>query len=184
MIIVPSIDKNTKRRLTVILAATCAVLQLAIAPNLPLVGGRAKFMLILAALLAQLFGGRYGTVSGFLCGLFFDFCSTSPLGLMAFFLTVCSYVLGMEVRNKLADDTSISLTQFSVAAFAVSNAYALALVLLGGAGFFEALFARALPTAAITIACYLPFVMILSRNRQGFTLSSRRGSPSRPGRLR
>ena len=166
MIIVPSIDKNTKRRLTVILAATCAVLQLAIAPNLPL------------------FGGRYGTVSGFLCGLFFDFCSTSPLGLMAFFLTVCSYVLGMEVRNKLADDTSISLTQFSVAAFAVSNAYALALVLLGGAGFFEALFARALPTAAITIACYLPFVMILSRNRQGFTLSSRRGSPSRPGRLR
>lgn len=179
-----SIDKNTKRRLTATLAAICAILQLAIAPNLPFFGGRANFMLILAALLAQLFGGRYGTVSGFLCGLFFDFCSTNPLGLMACFLTVCSYVLGMEVRNKLADDTRISLAQFSVAALAVSGAYALALVLLGGTGFLEAIFMRALPTAIITIACYLPFVMILSRNRQGFTLSPRRSSPSRPGRLR
>lgn len=179
-----SIDKNTKRRLTVTLAVTCAILQLAIAPNLPFFGGRANFMLILAALFAQLFGGRYGTVSGFLCGLFFDFCSTSPLGLMALFLTVCSYVLGREVRNKLADDTSISLTQFSIAALAVSSAYALALVLLGGAGFFEALLMRALPTAIITVICYVPFVMVLSRNRGGFTLLSRRTISSRPNRLR
>lgn len=176
------IDKNTKRRLTLVLTLICAVLQLAIAPNLPFFSGRANFMLILSALMAQLFGGRYGTVAGFLSGLFFDFCSTSPLGLMALLLTISSYVLGYEVRNKLNDGTKVSITQFSIASFAVSGAYALALVMVERAGFLEAIFMRALPTAVITIICYLPFLMILSRNRGGFTLSSSRG-PGRSSRL-
>ena len=169
-----AIDKNTKKRLTIILSVICALLQLVIAPNLSFFGGRANFMLILAALLAQLVGGSYGTIAGFLCGLFFDFCSTSPLGLMALLLTISSFVLGMEVRNKLNDDTSVSVTQFAVCALAVSGAYALALVMVEGACFLEALFMRALPTAIITVICYLPFVNILSRNRGGFTLSSNR----------
>lgn len=173
------IDKNTRKRLTAVLAIICCVLQLSIAPNLPFFGGRANFMLIYAALMAQLFGGRYGVIAGFLAGLFFDFCSTSPIGLMALLLTVCAYVLGYEVRNKLADDLSVSVTQFSIAALAVSAAYALALVLVEDAGFFQALFMRALPTAIITVICYLPFVSILSRNRTNFTVSPRRGGSNR-----
>lgn len=169
-----TIDKNTKKRLTIILSVVCAVLQLSLTPNISFFGGRANFMLILSALLAQLVGGTYGTVAGFLCGLFFDFCSTSPLGLMALLLTISSYVLGMEVRNKLNDDPRISITQFATVAAAVSTAYALALVMVEGAGFIEALFVRALPTAIFTVICYLPFVTVLSRNRGGFTLSSNR----------
>lgn len=175
----PAVDKNTKRHTTVALAVICVLLQLIIAPNVSFFGGTINFMLIFSALIAQFIGGRYGTVAGFCAGLFFDFCSTNPLGLMAFLLTGSSYVLGMEVRNKLNDDTSVSITQFSFAAFAVSGVYALALVMVEHAGFIEALFMRALPTAIVTIICYLPFVTVLSRNRAGFTLSTRRSNKLR-----
>ena len=171
-----NIDKNTKKRLTTTLAVICVPLQLVIAPNLPIISGYANFMLILSALYAQLFGGRYGVIAGFLCGLFFDFCSTNPLGLMALLLTVSSYLLGMEVRNKLNDDPSVSITQFSVVAVAVSVAYSLVLVMLESVGIIEALFLRALPTAVVTVIFYVPFVHILSRNRGGFTLSSNRSN--------
>lgn len=166
------IDKNTKKRLTITLSVICVLLQLILAPNIPLFEGRINFMLILSALLAQLVGGRYGTIVGFLAGLFYDFCSTGPLGLMALLLTVSSYVLGMEVRNKLNDDPSVSITQFAIATSAVCVAYALALVMVENVSILGAIFIRALPSAIVTVICYLPFVTVLSRNRGGFTLTS------------
>ena len=171
-----TVDKNTKKRLTVILTVICVLLQLVLAPNIPLLEGRINFMLILSALLAQLVGGRYGTIAGFLSGLFYDLCATSPLGLMALLLTVSSYVLGIEVRNKLNDDPSVSITQFSIAAAAVCGAYALALVMVEGTGIIGALFIRALPSALATIVCYLPFVTILSKGRGGFNLATGRSA--------
>ena len=45
-------DRNARRRITVILAVVCCVLQLALAPNVGIGNGRINFMLVLAACIA------------------------------------------------------------------------------------------------------------------------------------
>ena len=103
-----------------------------------------------------------------LSGLFFDLCTTGPIGLMALLTTVASYLLGMEVRNKIATDGFRTIVDFAIAAFAVSLVYHLMMIVLGdGVSVFDALFLRTLPTVLLTVIAYLPFVLILSHRDGG-----------------
>lgn len=157
-------DKNRDTRSTVVLAVICGVLQLALAPNLGLGNGRANFALIFSACMALHTGGTRGVVAGFAAGLFFDLSTTGPVGLMAFCLTVSSYLLGFEGRNRMSGDLAASLALFSAAALSVSLVYHLAMLLVGQASsIVDVLVFRTLPTAALTIAFFLPFAYYFSR---------------------
>ncbi len=176
-------DKNRDTRSTALLALLCAVLQLALAPNVGLGNGHANFALVFTACVALSLGGRRGVICGFLAGLFFDLSTTGPIGLMAFCLTVTSYVLGLEGRNRMAGDLSASVGLFSVSALVVSFAYHLAMLLVGQASsLIDVLVFRTLPTAALSIVVFLPFAYYFARVRaSGPSLGGQGGRFSQRG---
>ena len=159
-------DKGRDVRGTVILAAVCLVLQLAVAPNVALGNGHANFAMIFSACVALQAGGSRGVVAGFLAGLVFDLSATSPVGLMAFCLTVSSFVLGIEQRNRMAGDLASSMAHFCASALAVSLVYHLAMLLVGqGGSLIDVIVFRTLPTAFLTIVFFVPFAYYYSRVR-------------------
>lgn len=176
-------DKNRDTRSTLLLILLCAVLQLALAPNIGFGNGRANFALVFSACVALSKGGRTGVLCGFFSGLFFDLSTTGPIGLMAFCLTVSSYVLGIEGRNRMAGDLAASMALFSVASLGVSFAYHLAMLLVGQASsIIDVIVFRTLPTAALTIVAFVPFAYYFSRVRtSGPNLGGRGTHLSRRG---
>lgn len=95
-------DSNKNKRSIGWLALACLVLQLAVAPNFGIGNGRINFALIFSAVVALTIGGRTGVLCGFLAGFVFDLSTTGPVGLMALLLTVSSFQMGMECRNRLS----------------------------------------------------------------------------------
>ena len=147
-------DKNREARGIALTAIICAVLQLAIAPNVGLGNGRANLALVFAATVALTSGGGRAVVCGFFAGLFYDLSTTGPIGLMALLLSVCGFALGGEGRNRLSGDLVVNV------------GYGLGLMLAGqGGGFVDAVFLRALPGALLSLVCFLPFAYFESRIR-------------------
>ena len=108
-------DKNRDRRGTLVLAIVCAVLQLALAPNIGIGNGRANFAIIFTLCVAFNVGGRRGVLAGFFAGLFFDLSTTGPIGLMAGLCAAAAYVMGQEGRNRMAGEFGASVAEFSIA---------------------------------------------------------------------
>ena len=176
-------DKNRDTRIIVVLALVCAVLQLALAPNLALGNGRTNFALVFASCVALLCGGRTGVLAGFFSGLFFDLSTTGPIGLMAFCLSVSSYVLGLGGRDRMSGELGGSMGMVLGACFGVSVVYHLAMLLVGQAdSIVDVLFLRALPSAVLTLVFFLPFAYYFSRLRSsGPSLGGRGSRVSRKG---
>ena len=146
------------------LAIICGVCQLALAPNIGLGNGRANFSLIFSACVALLVGGRRAVLAGFFAGLFFDLSTTGPVGLMAFCLTVSSFVLGLQERNRMSGDLMVTLALFAGATLGVSLVYHLAMLLVGKAdSILDVLVFRTLPTTLLTIVFFVPFAYYFSR---------------------
>ncbi len=165
-------DKTHDTRGLLGLAAICAVCQLAFAPNIGIANGRANFALIFAACFALTRGGEAAVTAGFLSGLVFDLCTTGPIGLMAFILTLVSHFLGSEQRNRMAGDFSTSVVMFSATSLAAALVYSLAMLLTGNASsIVDAFIFRAVPTAFLTIIAFLPFAYYFSRVRSSSSLS-------------
>ena len=141
-------DKNREARGIALTAIICAVLQLAIAPNVGLGNGRANLALVFAAT------------------VFYDLSTTGPIGLMALLLSVCGFALGGEGRNRLSGEFASGILLFVVADLIVNVGYGLGLMLAGqGGGFVDAVFLRALPGALLSLVCFLPFAYFETRIR-------------------
>lgn len=155
-------DTNKSRRSIGVLAVICAVVQLALAPNIGIAAGRANVALVFVGLVALSIGGRTGVLAGFFGGLFFDLCTTGPMGLMTLLLTITSYVLGMEERNRLADELTGSLALFAGTDVIVSLIYGLAMLLVGQASSVgDVLASSVLPSALLTLICFVIFEYFL-----------------------
>lgn len=165
-------DKSHDTRGLIGLAAICAVCQLALAPNIAIANGHANFALVFAACYALTRGGDAAITAGFVSGLLFDLCSTGPIGLMAFILTLVSRFLGSEQRNRMAGDFSTGVVMFSASSLSAALVHSLAMLLTGNAGsIVEALVFRAVPTAFLSIVAFLPFAYYFSRVRSSSSLS-------------
>ena len=174
-------DSNRDRRDFGILAIICLVLQVAVAPNIPLGNGRANMGLVFAGIVSLLVGGRLGVLCGFLAGFVFDLSTTGPIGLMSFLLTVASFVLGIEARNRMADDFVGSMRLFSWMTLAVSLMYHVAMLLVGDAtSLIDVIFMRTIPTSILTIIAFAPFAYVIS-HETGNALSLG-GKPSKSSR--
>jgi rod shape-determining protein MreD len=161
-------DMSQNRRIAGILALVCCILQLALTPQIGLGNGRINFMAILAACIAMQQGGRTGVLAGFLSGLFFDLCTTGPIGLMAFELTLAAWVMGHDGRNRIGEGMSESAAYFAPICAGICLVYNLAMLLVGQVdGILDAVFLRALPTFVLTFAFFLPFSYFLGRRPQG-----------------
>jgi rod shape-determining protein MreD len=171
-------DANRSRYGNIALAALCFVLQLALAPNLSLGSGRLNFAVIFAFCISLLVGGRRGVVYSFFAGLVFDLSTTGPVGLMALLLTVTSYVLGLEERNRFSDGSAACLSSFAISSFAVIFLYHLAMLGMGrDESLFDALLMRTLPSYALTFVAYLFFNHHFTKDAAGgVSARPRRGS--------
>lgn len=159
-------DRGRETRDTIVLAVLCLVLQLALAPNVALGSGHPNFALIFSACVAMQVGGTRGVVAGFVSGLLFDLSSTTPIGLMAFCLTVASFCLGLEQRNRMAGDLGSAMGLFCAATLGVSLVYHLAMLLVGQASsIIDVVIFRALPAALLTVVFFVPFAYYYSRVR-------------------
>lgn len=173
-------DANRNRRSIAILACVCALLQLAIVPNLGIANGRANLALVATACLALLIGGRTTVIFGFFAGLCFDLTTTGPVGLMAFELTLVGYLLGGEQHNRLVEDHGGSFQMFLIAAVAVELVYGLAMLLVGQASnFFMVLGLRTLPAVGLDIVAYF-LIARLARHLSGPTGQPSFGGGSKP----
>ena len=124
-------DSNKMRKTLLVAAIVCFVLQLAFVPNIGLFDGRVNICMITALYIALSIGGKTGVIAGFIAGLFFDLTTTGPVGLMAFELTLASYFLGLEERNKLSDGYGIAFQHFLIACVSIELVYGLAMLMTG-----------------------------------------------------
>lgn len=176
-------DKHRDFKGTAVLAIVCLVLQLALAPNIGLGNGRANFALVFSACFAMTQGGPRSVVVGFFSGLLFDLSSTTPIGLMSFCLTISSYLLGAEARNRMSGDFGGSVLLAAFASLGTSLIYCLGMFFLGQtSSFVDAVVLRALPMALLTIVFFLPFAYYYSRIRtSGANLGAGGGHFSKRG---
>ena len=157
-------DQASSRRISAVLAVVLAVLQLALVPNVGILGGRANLALVLAA--CACLGGevRSAPVIGCLSGLFYDMTGTGPIGLMALLLTLLAWAYAATGRTRVADDVPAALAIFAPSAVGVGVVYALILLATGQASsFVDVVFLRAVPGAALDCLAFWIVGTLLSR---------------------
>ena len=86
-------DAGKNRRVAVVLGIVLLVLQLGVAPNIGLFGGRANLALVFVG--ATCLGGEASRapILGFVAGLVYDLAGTGPIGLMALLLTLAGWLM-------------------------------------------------------------------------------------------
>lgn len=126
-----STSQSHSRRPIAALCIAAAVLQLVLAPQLSLFGGRINFMLVLTVVLAVSGDMRMLAYIGFFAGLFYDLTTVAPVGLMALLLTLAGYLTAVLSRGIAPGASMESLRMTGVAILAVNVAYALALFFMG-----------------------------------------------------
>lgn len=109
----------------------CAVLQVALAPQISLFGGRFNFMLVLTASLAISGDSRALVYIGFFSGLFYDLTTTSPVGFMALLLAVMGYAVALMSRGLSSGLGMQTVRVVVLAVIAVNLLYGLGLFFMG-----------------------------------------------------
>lgn len=157
-------DTGKFRRVAIILAVVLGLLQLSIAPNIGILGGRANLALVLVAALCLGGDASKAPVIGFASGLFYDLSGSGPIGLMALLLTLMGYALAIGGHSRISDDPTAGVVLFIPVALIVEVAYALVLLVFGQAGsFVDVVFMRALPGAVLDVLSMVVVAFFLGR---------------------
>lgn len=114
-----------------VLCIIAVILQLALAPQLSLFGGRFNFMLVLTAVLAVSGDPPTLVYVGFGAGLFYDLTGTGPVGLMALLLTLSGYGAAALSRGIAPGANMEALRTVGVLIVLVNLVYGLALFFMG-----------------------------------------------------
>ncbi len=171
-------DAPQTTRSLAILAIICCVLQVALAPQISVFGGRINFMLILAGVAALSEEPQTAVITAFFAGLFYDLTASVPVGLMSLLLSAGAFVLAHASGSAGGGLTPLSIQFFSIFALAVSLANGVALMILGVEGsIVAALLSHGLTSAIITAIVAIPFMMIYRGSEASHrSFSSRGGS--------
>lgn len=124
-------NSGRTRSAFIVTIVVCAVLQVALAPQVSVFGGRFNFMLVLTASLAISGDSRALVYIGFFAGLFYDLTGTSPVGFMALLLALMGYTVALMSRG-LSSGLGMETVRVVIAAILVVNIlYALGLYFMG-----------------------------------------------------
>ena len=160
----PFNDPVRSTRTLYIAGAVALVLQVAIAPQFSLFGGRVNFMLAFAAAVALSGDPRQAVFAGFFSGLLYDLTASVPVGLMTLIMTVASFALASAVGVAGEGVTARSMQFSLVYHLAVCLIYGLMLFFMGVEGsIVQALFGSGLASALVTCAVSVAFMAALSR---------------------
>ena len=169
-------DKYKYHRVIAILAIICALLQLMFAPHIHIIGGVINFMMILTVSVALIGGSRYGCITGFFAGLFYDLTSPVPMGLMMLFLSIMGFILGSSERNRVVEQL-VDAVKLSFFACSICNmVYGVCLLMLHiEHSFLQAVLVHGLMSGVVTALVSIPFMYILSRTDMGQGFAGRAG---------
>lgn len=157
-------DTSKNKRSLVILGIMLAILQLAIVPNIALIGGRCNLALVFVALACLGGASTAAPAIGFGAGLFYDLAGSGPIGLMALLLTLLGFALASAGRSRVSDDPVASITIFVPASLIVGFLYAIVLLVCGQASsFVDVVFLRALPGCVLDVIVFAICSFVLAR---------------------
>lgn len=151
-------DTGRDNKAGIILAVVAFVLQVALAPQFELCGGRVNFMLALATLFALCGDTHRATVAGFFCGLAYDLTASVPVGLMALLLTVASFLISSFFNGVQVGINGNAVRCSVIMVFAVDLLYGLLLFFMGvQTDLFWAIVGHGFATTALTVLASLVF---------------------------
>ena len=155
----------TSEHIALFVGAVAAVLlQLLIAPNIPLFGVVPNIIAAYALAVMVVRPSSYGCVLPFILGLAFDFIGAEPIGLMAFALMVVSVGCARVFVHVDNDSRFMAFALIAVGALLVELVYGCLLMFFGyGAAFPDALLYRILPCFLYDFACALLIYPLVAR---------------------
>ena len=151
------------------LAVACIVallLQLALAPQLSLFGGRINFMLVLVATAAVGGESRILVYVGFCAGMLFDLTSAVPLGLMALLLTLAGYAVANMTRGITPGVHMDALRVSGVCILLINLLYGIAMFAMGVSSGLMTSLGVALASSLLDIVGAVPCLALLSGGEQ------------------
>lgn len=155
-------SSSQSQQVVIVLAVIAGVLQVALAPQISLFGGRFNFMLAFALATALKGDSPQAVFAGFFAGLFYDLTASVPVGLMTLLTLVASFVLAGIGGAGTSGFSSTSMRLAGAAALAVCLLNGIALVILGVEGSLLFSFGHAIMTAVLTTIATIPFLMASS----------------------
>ena len=159
-----------------------AILQVAVAPQLSILGGRINFMLAMTVALAVGGDSRMMTYVGFGAGLFYDLTSSVPIGLMALLLTLLGYVVSSMSRGITPGMSMDALRLVGAGVLLVNVIYGLCLFFMGvETNLLMAIGAHGLTSSVLTGIVSIPFLLFGTGggSNRGFSAAGRRSQGSR-----
>lgn len=180
-------ETGASRRTLIIMAVVAAVLQVAVAPQIEIAGGRMNFMVVLAIVLALTSDISTAVCIGFFCGLFFDLTSSMPIGLLSLLLTLTSFVVAALSRSSLNGFSPDSLRVCAVAIVGVNLLYSLVLLFMGvETSFLWSVFGHGFVSSALDLAVSVPFLLAMGSGsgQRGFSMRSSGLRHKKPTKLR
>lgn len=155
--------KKTGRsnRPLIIACIVAAFLQVALAPQLTVLGGNINFMLALTATIAIGCDSRTMVYVGFFAGLFYDLTSLVPIGLMALLLTLLGYVAASMTRGVTPGFSMDALRIVCAGVFVVEVLYSVLLFFMGVQTSFLISLGHGLSSALLTMLACVVFLFVL-----------------------
>ena len=154
-------DPSRARRSLAITVVVALVLQVGLAPQIELFGGRFNFMLAFAGAYALTAEASPAVVAGFFAGLFYDLTSAAPMGLMALIMTIATFLLVAAAGGAGGGLSSRSIQFVFIYALAVSLVNGLVLFFMGAeTSLLWALLGHGLSTAVLTTLAAVIFLAV------------------------
>lgn len=159
------------RALTTTLALLVAiVLQVALAPQIAVLGVVPNFVFLVVVTLALLEGPVAGCVAGFFGGLLFDLLGASVVGPYALVFCVAGYVAGLIHANMFAEGWLLPVSVVFIASVGAEITYGVIMSVLDiGLPFWSALVRIMLPgavyTTVLAVLLYPLMTRVLRRDR-------------------
>lgn len=147
----------TAERVFIVVGAIVAVLlQVLIAPHIAIASAVPNFIVAFTIAVAVVRARSFGCVLPFVLGLAFDLMGGGPVGLMAFSLTLLSYLLSRFVDHVGNDSLFMALAFAAIGVLLVDLLYGVLLLLFGyNASFLDALVYRMAPCIVYDIVLTL-----------------------------
>ncbi len=167
-------DSSRSNKVAGIISIVALVLQIALAPQIEICGGRINFTLALAVLYALSGDTHRATVAGFLCGLAYDLTAAVPVGLMALLLTITGFFGSSFFHGVQISLNTAAVRCAAIMIFAVNVVYGILLFFMGvQTDFFWAVFGHGVSTSVLTLLIALVFLFISSTTTPQTTFTAR-----------
>lgn len=172
-------DPGRARRALVIAGFVALVLQVGIAPQIQILGGRFNFLLAFAGSCALLGEPAPAVVTGFIAGLCYDLTASVPVGLMTLLMTIGSFVLAGAAGGAATGLSGRSIQLVFIYALAICLVNGIALVIIGTeSSILTALVGHGLTTAVLSTIAAVGFLAVQGRadtSPRGFSVRGRGG---------